>query len=204
MGTFSETVFKVTSIDLVLNELKKYLRTGREIWLDSRKDWFYSFPHDDNASEESNGTVILSKNMSKDWIEIEFDFNGNLYVYDEILRRISKTLATDILIGYYQSTSDEGRLAKFSNGQLQLSYFERYFEYRPRLGALEYESKVYVADNFGARHSPFERLNNIKIGDAASVIGVESRYEFFESEGWAANLGKSPYELSYLHVEIVP
>ena len=109
MGTFSETVFKVATIDLVLNELRKYIRTGREVWLDSRNDWFFSFSHDDNPSEESNGTVIVSKNMSKDWIEIEFDFNGNLYVYDEILRRISKTLSTDILIGYYQSTSNEGR-----------------------------------------------------------------------------------------------
>ncbi len=203
MGTFSETVFRVADIEPVLTGLKKYICTGREVWQDSRKDWFYAFPHDDNSSEEKNGTLIISKNMSKNWVEVDFDFNGNLYVYDEILRRISGTLNTDILMGYYQSTSNEGRLAKFSNGQLELSYFERYFEYRPILGELDYESKVYVADNFGVQHAKIDHLRHKKQGEDASFIGVESRYEFFESEGWAADLGKRFEDLCYLHVEIV-
>ena len=116
MGTFSQTNIKSKNIEVVLAELKKHLPIGRELWLDSRKEWFYNLQHDDNCSTEKNTTIILTKNQSKDWMEVEFDFNGNLYFYDEILRRISNSLKTTILLGYYQSTSGEGRLAKFQNG----------------------------------------------------------------------------------------
>jgi hypothetical protein len=101
MATFSQTNIKCKDVETVLAELKKYLPTDREIWLDTRKEWFYNLPHDENLSEEKNITLVISKNLSKDWVEVEFDFQGNLYLYDEILRRISKNLETDILLAYY-------------------------------------------------------------------------------------------------------
>jgi len=158
MGTFSQTNIKSKDIETVLTELKKHLSIGRELWFDTRKEWFYNLEHDDNFSTEKNTTIILTKNQSKDWIEIEFDFDGNLYFYDEILRRISKSLDTEVLLGYYQSTSGEGRLAKFKNGQLVLSFYERYFYFKFQGDDSPPIDRIYVADNFGVLNSSIVTL----------------------------------------------
>ena len=201
MGTFSQTNIKCKDIETVLAELKKYLTIGRELWFDTRKEWFYNLRHADNSSTENNTTIILTKNESKDWIEIEFDFNGNLYFYDEILRRISKTLDTDILLGYYQSTSGEGRLAKFKSGQLELSFFERYFYYKSYDDDSYTVDRIYVADNLGVANSSIEDLKNAKLGKDSSLIDHDFIYKFYKSEGWVNDLGKDYHDWTYLHIE---
>ena len=199
MGTFSQTNIKSKDIETVLTELKKYLSIGREQWFDTRKEWFYNLQHDDNPSIEKNSTVILTKN-NENWVEIEFDFNGNLYFYDEILRRISKSLSTEILLGYYQSTSGEGRLAKFKNGQLELSFYERHYYFKfygddsPPIG------RIYIADNFGVLNSGIEILRNVKLGKDSNLIDHDFIYKFYKSEGWSNDLDND-YDGKYLHIE---
>lgn len=143
----------------------------------------------------------MTKNQSTDWIEIEFDFNGNLYFYDEILGRISKTLETEILLGYYQSTSGEGRLAKIKNGQLEISFFERYF-YSESFNDDSYTiDKIHVADNFGVVNSSIEALKKTKYGKDSSLIDHDFIYKFFKSEGWTNDLHKDYNDWTYLHIE---
>lgn len=201
MGTFSQTNIKCKDIDTVKTELKKYLSLRREIWLDTNKWWFYNLPHDDNPSTEKNVTIILSKNYSKDWIEVEFDLDGNLYVYDEILRRISGTLNTEILLGYYQSTTGEGRLAKFKNGQMELSFFERYFYFKFNGDDSPPIDRIYVADNFGVENSNIELLKKVKSGEDSSLIDHDFISEFYRSEGWTTDLNKEYSEWTHLHIE---
>jgi len=201
MGTFSQTNIKCRDIDPVLTELKKYLPLARQIWLDDRKWWFYNLLHDENSSGDKNITIIASKNLSNDWIEIEFDFDGNLYVYDEVLRRISKTLETDILLGYYQSTTGEGRLAKFKNGQMELSFFERYFYYKFHGDDSPPIDRIYVADNFGVTSSKIEAIKKARLGEDSQLIDHDFIYEFYKSEGWKIDLNKPYIEETYLHIE---
>lgn len=199
MGTFSQTNIRCKDVETVLTELKKQLSIGRELLLNTRKEWFYNLQHEDNSSDERNSTIILTKNQSKDWIEIEFDFNDNLYFYDEILRRISQSLDTEILLGYYQSTDGEGRLAKFKNGQLMMSFYEKwsYFNYPPD----DPTDRIYVADNFGVQNSSIESLKNTKLGKDSGLINHDVIYTFYKSEGWTNDLGKHFEEWTYLHVE---
>lgn len=201
MGTFSQTNIKCKDTEALLTELRKYLSIGREMWLDTRKEWFYNLQHDDNSSTKKNTTIILSKNQSKDWIEIEFDFNGNLYFYDEILRRISKTLDTEILLGYYQTTSGEGRLAMFKSGHLELSFFERYFYCKSYNGDYDTIDKIYVADNLGVVNSSIEALKMAKLGKDSSLIDHDFIYKFYKSEGWTNDLYKDYNDWIYLHIE---
>ena len=201
MGTFSQTNIKCKNIETVLTELKKYLSIGRELLFDKRKEWFYNLQHDDNSSIEKNSTIILTKNQSKDWIEIEFNFGGNLYFYDEILRRISKSLDTEILLGYYQSTSGEARLAKFKNGKLELSFYERYFNFKFHGDDSPPIDRIYVADNFGVLNSSILTLKNTKLGKDSSLIDHDFIYKYYKSEGWTNDLGKDYFDWTYLHIE---
>lgn len=203
MGTFSQTNIKCKDIEIVLAELKKYLPLGRQIWFDTSKEWFYSVPHDENSFDGENLTIVISKNISKDWVEVEFDFQVGLYFYDEILKQISKNLETEILLAYYQSTSCEGRLAKFKNGLLELSYFEKYFYEVIIENNFRTEKSNFIADNFGVANSNLELLKNSKLGEESLLIDHAFINKFYESEGWLPDLGKNFFEdeFLYLHVE---
>ena len=132
---------------------------------------------------------------------MEFDFKGNLYFYDEFLRRISKSLDTTILLGYYQSTSGEGRLAKFQNGQLEISFFERYFYYKSYDDDAYSIDRIYVADNLGVENSKIETLKKAKLGKDSCLIDHDFIYDFYKSEGWDNELGQNYHDWKYLHVE---
>lgn len=199
MGTFSQVNIKIDNLDAVLKELKKYLKIGREIWMNTEKEWFFNVQHSENSSTEQNGTIILAQNLTKDWIEINFGLGGNLYYYDEILRRISKTLETEILFANYQSTSGNGRLAKFKNGMLELSFYEKSFYY-------EYDDsniidRIYLADNFGIANSHLELIQNAKLGKDSYLLDYEFIYKYFKSEGWEPGSGKKYSDFTYLHIE---
>ncbi|WP_264551544.1 hypothetical protein [Flavobacterium sp. N2038] len=202
MSTYSQTNIKCNDIQIVVTELKKYLPIGREIWFDTRKPWFYNVPHEENSFDGDNLTIVVSKNLSKDWVEIEFDFQFGLYFFDEILKQISKNLNTEILLTYYQSTSDEGRLAKFKNGQLELSYIEEYRDEVVIENNLRTIKSNYVADNFGVSGSSIELLKNSKLGEEFLLIDYDLINEFYRSEGWEADSGKNIFsEWDYLHLE---
>lgn len=201
MATFSQTNIKCDDINTLLTELKKHLSIGRKLWLETRKEWFYNFQHEENASPEKNRTIILAKNHSKEWIEVEFDFGGNVYLYDEVLRRTSKALDTEILLGYYQSTSGDGRLAKFKNGQLEISFYERYFYYKPGLDDAKTIDKIILADNFGVSNSSIEALKDARLGRDSRLLDRDFIYTYYTSEGWVNDLGKAYGDWTYLHVE---
>jgi len=202
MGTFSQTSIKCNDIETIVSELKKYLPIGREIWLDTEKWWFYNVPHEENSFEGENLTLIVSKNLSVDWVEVEFDFQGGLYFFDEVLKRISKNLKTEVLLVYYQSTVGEGRLSKFKNGQLELSYYEKYFYEEVIENNVLIRKSNYVADNFGVSTSAIEELINSKLGDETLLIDYDFINKYLESEGWKCDLGTDFFaEWSYLHLE---
>ncbi|MBS7253082.1 hypothetical protein [Flavobacterium branchiicola] len=202
MGTFSQTSIKCNDIETIVGELKRYLPIGREIWLGTNKWWFYNVPHDENSFNGENLTLIVSQNLAKDWVEVEFDFQFGLYFFDEILKQISKNLNTVIVLAYYQSTSDEGRLAKFINGQLELSYYEKYF-YEVIVENDQYSVKSnYIADNFGVADSTIEELRNSKLGDETLLIEYDFIYKFLNSEGWRSDSAQEIIvDEKYLHLE---
>lgn len=184
MATFSQTNIKCSDLELVLSELKKLLPIGREQWEEDRKEWLY------NLEPDNNLTIIASKNQCNDWVEIEFDFQDNLYFYDEYLRRISKSLNTEILLGYMQTTMGEGRLAKFSHGNLELSFYEKYSDV-----------KIYCADNFGVANSTIEALKRSRLLELSHLCNYDFIYEYWHSEGWENNLDLDYFKWTYLHLE---
>lgn len=202
MGTFSQTSIKYNDIEMIVGELKKYLPIGREIWLDTNKWWFYGIPHEENSFEGENLTLIVSKNLTKDWVEVEFDFHSGLYFFDEILKQISKNLNALILLVYYQTTVEEARLAKFKNGQLELSYYEKYFYEEVVENGVQTIRSNYVADNFGVAISNIEELRNSKLGEETLLIDYDFIYKYLNSEGWEADSGKDFFsDWKYLHLE---
>lgn len=202
MGTFSQTSIKYNDIETIVGELKKYLPIGREIWLDTNKWWFYRIPHEENSFEGENLTLIVSKNLTKDWVEVEFDFHSGLYFFDEILKQISKNLNALILLVYYQTTVEEARLAKFKNGQLELSYYEKYFYEEVVENGVQTIRSNYVADNFGVAISNIEELRNSKLGEETLLIDYDFIYKYLNSEGWEADSGKDFFsDWKYLHLE---
>ncbi|MFB9079796.1 hypothetical protein ACFFLS_07895 [Flavobacterium procerum] len=202
MGTFSQTSIKCNNIETIIEELKEYLPIGREIWLDTNKWWFYNVPHEENSFDGTNLTIIVSKNLSKDWVEVEFDFHFGLYFFDEILKQISKKMDTLILLVYYQSTVEEARLAKFKNGQLQLSYYEKYFYEEVIENDVLTRKSNYVADNFGVAASTIEELKNTKLGDETLLIEYDFIYKYLNSEGWGTDSARENFtDEKYLHLE---
>jgi hypothetical protein len=118
-----------------------------------------------------------------------------------VLRRISKTLETEILLGYYQSTTGEGRLAKFKNGQMELSCYEKYFYYKFNGDDSPPIDRIYVADNFGVTSSKIEAIKKAGLNDDSQLIDRNFIWEFYKSEGWINDLNKSYSEWTYLHIE---
>jgi hypothetical protein len=188
MGTFSQTFIKTNSIDKVLKIFNKFLNIGSTEWLSERFDWYYW------SDNRNNKTIIISNNTSIDWIEIEFDFNGNIYLYDELIRILTRELNTVALLGYYQSTSGEGRIAKFENGQLAYTYYERYFEYNQK-------SRIYLADNWNILKSKLDNLKIKRLDEDSQLINYDLIYLFYRSEGFENNSEKKREEWNYLHLE---
>jgi hypothetical protein len=195
MGTFSQTNIKCADIDTIISEIRKYYRIGRTETSDERKEWLF------NLAPDNNITIIISQNFSNEWVEVEFDFDGNLYFYDECLRRISKSLNTEVLLGYYQSTTGEGRLAKFKNGDMELSFYERYFYFDYKDNKTASIDRIYVADNFGVSDSKVDAIRVSKLGIDSTLLNYDFIYNYFESEGWRNDLGKDYLEWTYNHIE---
>lgn len=189
MATYSQTNIHVDSIDKFLMELKKYYKIGRIETLDQAKDYYYF--------EYGSDTIVVSQNYNSEWIEVEFNFNGNLYFYDEFLRRVSETYRTNIVLGYEQTTSGEIRIAEFENGRLSLSIVHKYFEY-------DRKSKIYLADNFGVNEQLKELFSIPRLGEEIKpdyAIEREQMVDFFKMRGWSNNLNKDFSQWTYCHIE---
>ncbi|MDP9960388.1 hypothetical protein [Chryseobacterium lathyri] len=186
MGTFSKVYIKLENIEVILHELQEYFLIGKIETLDDSKWWLYS--------ENGNETIILSNNYNHNWCEIEFEFKYSIYIYDEFLRRFSKKFNAIILLGYYQSTIGNGRIAKFNNGQLELSIVQQYSIYN----GIE---KIYLNDNFGVSKTIKKEFKIPKLGEDFNNIDYELINSFFAKNGLLPDNFKNYEEWSYLHIE---
>ncbi|MDQ0067374.1 hypothetical protein [Chryseobacterium lathyri] len=186
MGTFSKTFIKLENIEVILYELQEYFLIGKVETLNDSKWWLYS--------ENGNETIILSNNYNHNWCEIEFEFNYSIYLYDEFLRRLSKKFNTIILLGYYQSTLGNGRIAKFSSGVLELSLLQLYSNNNGF-------DRISLVDNFGISKSMKNDFNIPKLGEDCNVIDYDLINSFFENNGLLPDNFKNYEEWSYLHIE---
>ena len=193
MGTLSQTFIHTGDFDRVLTELKKYYTIGQQEWHNDRKDWLF------NDAPET--TIIVSHNFHRDRVELELDIGHNLYVYDEFLRRISKTLNTEILLGYSQTTTGDGRIAKFKDGQTELSYYERHFYFKFHGDNSPPIDRIYVADNWGVLTSPLEELKSAKFGIDGRLIDYDFIYKYFGAEGLESDGHKNFEDETFLHLE---
>lgn len=196
MGTLSQTFIHIGELNIVLDALKKYYTIGQQEWHEDRKDWLFNSP--------PATTIIVSQNFHRDWIELELDIGHNLYLYDEFLRRISQTFNTVILLGYSQTTTGDGRIAKFKNGALELSYYERYLYYKFHGDNSPPIDRIYVADNWGVLTSPLEELKSSKVGLDGRLIDYDFIYKYFNAEGLKGDGHKAFEDETYLHLEHIP
>lgn len=193
MATTEVICVKAENIEPVVTEWKKYFTTGKEVTSDFETEFLFSRFY----QEQDNETHIFCKGEFKDWISIKVDLGGNLYQYDEILRRISQTLNTTLLLTYYQSTSGEGRIVKFEKGFLIYSFYQRYYSYE--IGT-ETIHRIYLADNFGMKNSKLQAVQELKYGQEILVFDYDFLNDFNRSENvsflWDENS-------TYLHLEII-
>lgn len=168
---------------------------GEEKWLEEKKEWLSS------SQIKDRNTIVISKNQSLDWVELELNFDGNIYIYDEYLRRISSALGTQILIGYYQSTTGEGRLAKFDEGRLEMSFYKKYVYFKFHGDDSPPIDRIYVADNFGVNSAKIEMLRASRFGADSNLIDHDFIDEYFKSEGWQRNSDIDYFDWKYLHLE---
>jgi hypothetical protein len=193
VGTLSQTFVRIGDIDTILTELTKYYKIGRQEWHDDRKDWLFNFA--------PATTIIVSQNFHRDWVELELDIGHNLYLYDEFLRRVSETLNTEILLGYSQTTTGTGRIAKFKKGKMELSYYERHLYFKFHGDNSPAIDRIYVADNWGVLTSPLEELKSAQIGIDGHLIDYDFIYKYFKSEGLEGEPFKAFEDEAYLHLE---
>lgn len=186
MGTFSKVYIKSKNLNEILEEIKNYYSILRSESINESKPWYFS--------ENGNETIILSNNYNHNWCEIEFEFKYSIYIYDEFLRRFSKKFNAIILLGYYQSTIGNGRIAKFNNGQLELSIVQQYSIYN----GIE---KNYLNDNFGVSKTIKKEFKIPKLGEDFNNIDYELINNFFEKNGLLPDNFKNYEEWSYLHIE---
>ena len=162
MGTFSKAYIKIDQIETVKNLIGKYYRIVDEEFDNVDQDWrFWS---------RGSDTIILSKEYNEDWVEIILNYEFTLYFHDELLRRMSKELKTEILLGYYQSTSVQGRLAKFKNGELEVSIIQCEVQYGD-------ESLIRLMDNWGVTEDLKKKFAIPKLKEKYSEIEWDVIYE---------------------------
>ena len=89
MGTFSKAYIKIDQIEMVKNFIGKYYKIINEEFDNVAQDWRFC--------DRGSDTIILSKEYNENWVEIILNYEFTLYFHDELLRRLSKELKTEIL-----------------------------------------------------------------------------------------------------------
>ncbi|MCG8329002.1 MAG: hypothetical protein MI974_15015 [Chitinophagales bacterium] len=187
MGTFSKVFINIDNIEIVKKIIGKYYKIVNEEIDTDEQGWRFW--------ENGSDTIILSKNYNKNWVEIVLNYEFTLYFHDELLRRLSKELQTKILLGYYQSTCGDGRLAKFQNGELLLSIIQSEVKYGE-------ESMMRLMDNWGVTDKIKQEFSiPEKTREKFFEIGGDTIYQFFGMHGlkWDTKEGENE---EYLHLEI--
>lgn len=187
MGTFSKVYIKNKSIETVKKSIGKYYKIVNEEVDSVEEDWRYW--------RKGSDAIILSKNYNELWVEIILNYEFTLYFHDELLRRISEELETEILLGYYQSTCGDGRLAKFENGKLTLSIVQSEVKFGE-------ESMMRLMDNWGVTEiikKEFSIPN--KTREKFFEIDWDTIYKFYKINGLEWDKIKRDDEV-YYYLEI--
>jgi len=186
MGTFSKAYINIESIEVVKKSIGKYYKIVNEEIDNVEQDW--RFFH------KGSDTIILSKNYNEKWVEIILNNQFTLYFHDELLRRITKELNCEILLGYYQSTDGQGRLAKFENGELNISIIQSEVKYGD-------ESLMRLMDNWGITENLRKQFSIPKLRERFFEIEYDIIYEFYKMNGLEWDGMKREDEI-YHHLEI--
>lgn len=186
MGTYSKAYVKTDNIDTVINIIGKYYTVINQEIDGIEKGWRFF--------ENGSDTIILAKRYNENWVEIILNYQYSIYFHDEFLRRISKDLETEILLGYYQSTDGGGRLAKFNNGELELSIIQCHVE---RKG----EPFIILMDNWGVTTELRRAFSIPNINEPFFAIGWDNIYKFYKMNGLEWD-GIIRDDVEYHHLEI--
>lgn len=186
MGTFSKAYIKIDDIDPVKNTIGKYYKVVQHEIYDIEKEWAFF--------ENGNDTIILANNYNKGWIEITLNYPFTIYFHDELLRKLSKDLETEILLGYYQSTEGTGRLAKFKKGELVLSIMQSDTIHKG-------ESYIALRDNWGVTDELRSAFAMPNLNEPFSEIKWDSIYKFYKMNHLEWD-GITRDHVSYHHLEI--
>lgn len=186
MGTFSKAYIKTDSIDTVKNTIGGLYKIASQEIDDIEKEWRFI--------KNGSDTIILSNNYNKNWVEITLNYQFNIYFHDEFLRRLTRYLETEILLGYYQSTDSTGRLAKFKEGELQLSIIQSHIEQKGK-------SFIALMDNWGVTNELRQGFAIPNLNEPFSEIVWDSIYKFYKMNGLEWD-GITRNEVFYHHLEI--
>jgi hypothetical protein len=186
LGTFSKAFIKIDSIEAVKKSIGKYYRIVNEELDTVEQDWRFF--------ENGSDTVILSKDYNENWVEIILNYQFTLYFHDELLRRLTKELQSEILYGYYQSTDGAGRLAAFKNGELTLSIIQSEVKYKG-------ESMMRLMDNWGVTDDLRKEFAIPQYREKYVEIDHDTIYRFFKLNGLEWD-GIIRNDVFYHHFEI--
>ncbi|MEY3240150.1 MAG: hypothetical protein RIR11_1588 [Bacteroidota bacterium] len=186
MGIFSKAYIKIDNINTVKNIIGKYHKVVNQEVGDVEKEWRFF--------ENGSDTIILAKNYNENWVEIILNYQFTIYFHDEFLRRLSKDLETEILLGYYQSTDGTGRLAKFKKGELQLSIIQSHIDHKG-------ESFVALMDNWGVTNELRSEFSIPNLNEPFFEIVWDSIYKFYKMNGLEWD-GITRDDVFYHHLEI--
>lgn len=183
---FSKAYIKNVSIAEIRKIISKFYIIISEEIENHEQDWKFF--------KNGNDTMIISNFYNEEWVELILNNQFTLYFHDELLKRISYEFDTIILLGYYQSTDGQGRLAKFENGNLNLSIIQSEVNYRN-------ESILRLMDNWGVSNEIKNELSLPNLKEKFIDIEYDLIYKFYKMNGLEWDKAKDKEEV-YIHLEI--
>lgn len=186
MGTYFRAFIHHKSIQDVKQAIGKYYKIANEETDEIAQEWRFW--------KNDSDTIILSTKINENWVAVDLNRQFSLYFHDELLRRISKDLETEILSGYYQSTVGEGRLAKFTNGALDLSISQTEIKKNEQFLSV-------LSDNWGITELLRKEFSIPNLAQEFYAIDWDSIAKFHEIMGLVWD-GKERKEEKFLHLEI--
>ena len=187
MGAYSRVSIKIDHIDTIIKKIEKSFKIGRKEFYGVAQDYYFY----DIEKNSGRNAFIISQDSNLHWVDVVFPF-PHLYYFDEFLRRLSKELDTEILLGYDHDASGEARVAKFSQGALILSIYQQ-----PIMSL----DRIILVDDYGVEQFKefFKNLPKL-YENFKELLDLEDIQEFFIYSGRTYEYLGDEYE-EYLHLE---